>query len=187
MVLEPAARLAANLGAESAAMRFDAVEEGIPFTIWVDPAPLLLGAPFRGYADFGKPLESKDARVELRTEVQSGDGFNAGTSLAVSVVLGSGRSNVSENQTIWTGTLTPAQETAPAGMHRYAFGGPLPAELTPTVNLSVGQCRASLAVVLPRRLRPDGRFAARWRSRPSGSAVTWRPFESSDRIRPLIG
>lgn len=155
-ILEPSSRLMTTVAGAAVAARSDGTQDGAPFAIWLEPAPLLLGAAFRGTADLTRPLEG-DVRVELKVEVGAGDGFGVGTSVALAAVLGSGRSNTSETLVVWRGAVTPAGTTD--GWYRYLFEGTLPAQLVPTVALPHGHARATLEVIVSRRLRPDTRYA----------------------------
>jgi hypothetical protein len=152
MVVQPASALAA--AGDAVAPRTDAVEDEVRYGIWVEPAPLLLGTPFRGVADLSAPIEG-DARVELKVHVSASSG-SEGAAVALSYIAGTGESGTAETLSIWQGTLGPA--SAAQGWHRYAFEGVLPANLVPTVELPHGRSRATLEVVVPRRMRPDTRY-----------------------------
>jgi hypothetical protein len=156
-ILQPASALMASPGGVAVAPRSEGSRDGAPFAIWLEPVPLLLGAPFRGTIDLARPLEGDDVRMELNVEVEAGGGFGTGASLAVAAVLGTGRDNASETVAVWRGTVTPGG--AGAGWYRYTFSGTLPAQLVPTVELPHGRARASLQLVVSRRLRPDTRYA----------------------------
>jgi len=107
-VLEPAGRLTAQRPGPGVTPKFDGSDDGKPYAVWLQPTPLILGAPFSGAVDLTQPLEGGDARVELTVEIQAGGGFGTGTSLALAAVLGSGSSNLSESLTVWRGAVTPS-------------------------------------------------------------------------------
>jgi hypothetical protein len=157
IILEPAGRVASQRAGLPVAPRFDGTDDGRPYAVWLDPAPLILGAPFSGAIDLTQPLEGGDVRVELKVDVEAGSGFGTVGSLTSAIILGSGDSNSHESVVVWRGPVSPG--VGAAGWYRYVFQGTLPQTPVPTLDVPHGKAHATFALVVPRRMRPDVRYA----------------------------
>jgi hypothetical protein len=161
VVLQPAELVQAagtSLGGFALAPRAEGSQDGKSYTIELEPAPLLLGAPFQGAFEFPEGIDS-NARVELKVRVETivGGGVDVSFHGRGNVMLTGGRRDVDETITIWSGGLSDAGQAA--GGRRYTFGGTLPAQAVPTVQLPHGRSQAVLEVIVPKRFRPDTRFS----------------------------
>lgn len=124
-------------------------------SIYVEPAPLVAGQPFRGYLEIAEQLDPRSVRVELkqRVETTGGTGGGATISLNTAVISTGGRRNVADERLLWSGQLAP-MEGGQAGQ-RYQFAGQLPLAPIGSVMLPHGLSTARVDVVIGRRLMPD--------------------------------
>ena len=123
--------------------------------IYVEPAPLAAGQPFRGYLETAEQLDLRSARVELKQRVETTGGTGGGVSITLntSVLSTGGRRNVADERVLWAGALAP-MEGGTAGQ-RYQFAGQLALAPIGTVVLPHGFATARLDIVISRRLMPD--------------------------------
>lgn len=140
------------------AQQFAGTDGGRPFSIWLQPAPLLAGVPFGGLIDAAEPLDVGRSRVDLKLDVLSTTDDGAGAVLLAQLgVLPSTHRHVSSSRVLWRAALVPGP--AGPGYWRYSFSGFVPNEPVVTAVLPHGGAKALLDVVISRPLIPDRHLA----------------------------
>jgi hypothetical protein len=146
-------------GAERLAVAADALAPAVQdaeaqASIYLEPAPLAAGQPFRGYLETTEAIDVRSVRVELRQRVETTGASGGGATITLNnISLAGGQRNVADERVLWQGQLAP-MEGSGAG-HRYQFGGQLPLAPTGTLALPHGTSVATIDVVISRRLLPD--------------------------------
>jgi hypothetical protein len=139
------------------AVQFAGLDGGRPYSIWVQQAPLLAGAPFNGRMDSTEQLDPGRTRLELRLDVVSSTDDGSGAVLrgqlgVLPLTLGSYRRRE------YSGERSNAR-FGQAGYWRYSFSGFVPNESVVTAVLPQGGAKASLDLVISRPLIPDCHLA----------------------------
>lgn len=106
--------------------------EGLRGTLWLDPVPLCVGAPFRGRLtlESGEERAVQEVRLELRVKARS--------------TVGGGRE---ETITLWAGRLA-GEGGFGGGAAPYEFEGAVPERWLPTVMTEHGRADAAFHVVI---------------------------------------
>lgn len=106
--------------------------EGLRGTLWLDPVPLCVGAPFRGRLtlESGEERAVQEVRLELRVKARS--------------TVGGGRE---ETITLWAGRLA-GEGGFGGGAAPYEFEGAVPERWLPTVVTEHGRADAAFHVVI---------------------------------------
>jgi hypothetical protein len=144
---------------QTSAARVDGDADGTRFAIGLDPAPLRIGQPFRGWVGISEALDPDRTRVELKLRVSTTYSGGMGLGVQVGAVRfeSEARRAVHDDRVLWQGRLAPA-EAAEGFAAGYAFEGVVPAEPVPTVVLPNGYAEAWLDLIVDRRMRRDIHF-----------------------------
>ncbi len=135
VVLQPTALLRAGVVTVAEYALYPAADgeaDGIRGSIWLDPSPLCVGAPFRGRLELesGAPRKVQEVRLELRVLVKA--------------TVGGGRK---ETITLWAGQLAGAGEFGGGGQ-AFPFAADLPASWLPTIETPHGRADAQFHVII---------------------------------------
>ena len=133
-ILQPTALLRAgvlDVAEYSLYPEASAEAEGFEGSVWLEPVPLCVGAPFKGRLTLGAapPRHVQEVRLELRVKAES--------------TVSGGRD---ETITMWTGLLAGAGEFG--GMQTIEFAGDLPATWLPTIRTEHGRADAQFHVII---------------------------------------
>ena len=106
--------------------------DGLRGTLWLDPVPLCVGAPFRGRLtlESGQERAVQEVRLELRVKARS--------------TVGGGRE---ESMTLWAGRLA-GEGGFGGGAAPYEFEGEVPERWLPTIQTEHGRADAAFHVVI---------------------------------------
>lgn len=143
-VLQPTALLRAGVvkvGEFALYPEADVAADDLAGTLWLDPVPLVIGAPFTGRFTLttGSARDVQEVRLELRVRAQ--------------VTVSGGRK---ETVTLWAGQLAPAGRFGGAAA-TYEFGGTVPDLALPTMESPHGRSDGTFHVVV----------AVKWASDPN--------------------
>jgi hypothetical protein len=135
LVLQPTALLRAGVVTVAEFALYPAAEgeaDGIRGSIWLDPSPLCVGAPFKGRLDLemGAPRKVQEVRLELRV-------------LAEATVSGGRKETI----TMWVGQLAAEGEFG-GGSKSFTFATDLPEQWLPTVETHHGRSDAQFHVII---------------------------------------
>jgi hypothetical protein len=135
VVLQPTALLRAGVVTVAEFALYPAAEgeaDGIRGSIWLDPSPLCVGAPFTGRLDLemGAPRKVQEVRLELRV-------------LAEATVSGGRKETI----TLWVGQLAGEGEFG-GGSKSFTFAGALPEQWLPTIETHHGRSDAQFHVII---------------------------------------
>ena len=110
----------------------DGAADGIRGSIWLDPSPLCVGAPFEGRLDLemGAARKVQEVRLELRVRAKA--------------TVGGGRS---ETITMWVGQLAGPGDFG-GGSKSYQFHSSLPEHWLPTLESPHGRSDAEFHVII---------------------------------------
>lgn len=139
VVHQPAELARSAAGPAGAAASVEAAADGLRAAIALEPAPLVLGAPFRGSVTFSGDKREKyqeiraELRLDIRATVSNGD---------------------HEEKTLWHDRLAGASEVG-GETQRFDFAGELPATMLPTLVAPHGRATGTFHLVLGRRLWRD--------------------------------
>ena len=102
---------------------YETIVDDQTWAIWVDPAPLRLGSPFRGAVDVMGMLDLSSARIELKLVVSTlGESGIPGAYLLGKLgVTSSSRPGVSEAHSLWQGQLGSPRRRRPATSARTSW------------------------------------------------------------------
>lgn len=105
--------------------------EGFAASVWLDPAPLCVGAPFKGRItlEAAPPRRVQEVRLELRVKAES--------------TVSGGRD---ETITIWTGVASGPGEFG--GAQTIEFASDLPETWLPTIRTEHGRADAQFHVII---------------------------------------
>ena len=142
LVLQPTALLRAGVVTVAEFALYPAAEgeaDGIRGSIWLDPSPLCVGAPFNGRLDLevGAPRKVQEVRLELRVLAEA--------------TVGGGRK---ETITMWTGRLAGEGEFG-GGAQSFPFAATLPELWLPTIETPHGRADATFHVIIATAWTPD--------------------------------
>ena len=109
----------------------DAAADGFAGSVWLDPAPLCIGAPFSGRLTLraAPPRKVQEVRVELRVRAES--------------TVSGGRD---ETITLWTGRVVGPGEFG--GPQTIEFAGTVPDTWLPTLQTEHGRSSAQIHVIV---------------------------------------
>ena len=109
----------------------DASTEGFAGSVWLDPSPLCVGAPFTGRLtlEAAPARKVQEVRIELRVRAES--------------TVSGGRD---ETITLWTGRVAGPGEFG--GAQTLEFGGTLPDTWLPTLETEHGRSSAQVHVII---------------------------------------
>jgi hypothetical protein len=135
VVLQPTALLRAGVVTVAEFALYPAAEgeaEGFRGSIWLDPSPLCVGAPFKGRLDLemGTSRKVQEVRLELRVVAEA--------------TVSRGRS---ETITAWVGQLAGEGEFG-GEAKSFEFAGDLPEQWLPTIETRHGQSDAQFHVII---------------------------------------
>ena len=135
VVLQPTALLRAGVVTVAEFALYPAAEgeaDGIRGSIWLDPSPLCIGAPFKGRLDLemGAPRKVQEVRLELRVHAKA--------------TVGGGRE---ETITMWVGQLAGEGEFG-GGSKSFSFSSVLPEQWLPTIETRHGRADAQFHVII---------------------------------------
>ncbi|MEA2631885.1 MAG: Arrestin (or S-antigen), N-terminal domain [Chloroflexota bacterium] len=135
VVLQPTALLRAGVVTVAEFALYPAAEgeaDGIRGSIWLDPSPLCVGAPFTGRLDLemGAPRKVQEVRLELRV-------------LAEATVSGGRKETI----TLWVGQLAGEGEFGGASKS-FLFSSVLPEQWLPTIETPQGRADAQFHVII---------------------------------------
>ncbi len=135
LILQPTALLRAGVVTVAEFALYPAAEgeaDGIRGSIWLDPSPLCVGAPFSGRLDLemGAPRKVQEVRLELRVEAEA--------------TVGGGRK---ETITLWVGRLAGEGEFG-GGSRAFPFASDLPETWLPTIETAHGRADARFHVII---------------------------------------
>jgi hypothetical protein len=135
VVLQPTALLRAGVVTVAEFALYPAAEgeaDGIRGSIWLDPSPLCVGAPFKGRLDLemGTSRKVQEVRLELRVVAEA--------------TVSRGRS---ETITAWVGQLAGEGEFG-GEAKSFEFAGDLPEQWLPTIETRHGQSDAQFHVII---------------------------------------
>ena len=135
LLLQPTALLRAGVVTVAQFALYPAADgagDGISGSIWLDPSPLCVGAPFKGRLDLEMPAARKvqEVRLELRVTAKA--------------TVGGGRS---ETITLWAAQLAGAGEFG-GGTKSFEFESQVPDLWLPTVETPHGRSDAEFHVVI---------------------------------------
>jgi hypothetical protein len=135
LVLQPTALLRAGVVTVAEFALYPAAEGeagDIRGSIWLDPSPLCIGAPFKGRLDLesGAPRSVQEVRLELRVHAKA--------------TVGGGRS---ETITMWVGQLASEGEFG-GGAQALPFASTLPELWLPTIETPHGRTDAQFHVIV---------------------------------------
>ena len=116
----------------------DASTEGFTGSVWLDPSPLCVGAPFTGRLtlESARTRKVQEVRIELRVRAES--------------TVGGGRD---ESITLWTGRVAGPGEFG--GAQTIEFAGTLPDTWLPTMASEHGRSSAQVHVIIATAWAPD--------------------------------
>ena len=134
-ILQPTALLRAGVVTVAQFALYPAADgeaDGIRGSIWLDPSPLCVGAPFRGRLDLemGEPREVQEVRLELRVKAEA--------------TVSGGRA---ETITLWVGQLAGEGQFG-GDAETFEFAAQLPDISLPTVETEHGRSDAQFHVVI---------------------------------------
>jgi SpoOM protein len=135
IVLQPTALLRAGVVTVAEYALYPAAEgeaDGILGSIWLDPSPLCVGAPFKGRLDLkmGAPRKVQEVRLELRVHDKA--------------TVSGGRE---ETITMWIGRLAGEGEFG-GGTKSFSFSSDLPEQWLPTIETPHGRADAQFHVII---------------------------------------
>jgi hypothetical protein len=135
VVLQPTALLRAGVVTVAEFALYPAAEgeaDGIRGSIWLDPSPLCVGAPFKGRLDLemGAPRKVQEVRLELRVHDKA--------------TVSGGRE---ETITMWVGRLAGEGEFG-GGSKSFSFSSDLPEQWLPTIETPHGRADAQFHVII---------------------------------------
>ena len=135
VVLQPTALLRAGVVTVAEFALYPAAEgeaDGIQGSIWLDPSPLCVGAPFKGRLDLkmGAARKVQEVRLELRV-------------LARSTVSGGRKETI----TMWVGRLAGKGDFG-GGAQSFPFAATLPETWLPTIETPHGRADAQFHVII---------------------------------------
>ncbi len=135
VILQPTALLRAGVVTVAEFALYAAAEgeaDGIRGSIWLDPSPLCVGAPFRGRLDVesGASRKVQEVRLELRVLIQA--------------TVSGGRK---ETVTLWAGQLAGPGDFG-GGAQAFPFAADLPALWLPTIETPHGRADAQFHVIV---------------------------------------
>jgi len=135
VVLQPTALLRAGVVTVAEFALYAAADgeaDGIGASIWLDPSPLCVGAPFKGRLDIeaGAPRKVQEVRLELRVQARA--------------TVGGGRS---ETITLWAGQLAGQGEFG-GEAKALTFGADVPERWLPTIETHHGRADAQFHVII---------------------------------------
>ena len=135
VILQPTALLRAGVVTVAEFALYAAADgeaDGIAGSIWLDPSPLCVGAPFKGRLDLqaGAPRKVQEVRLELRVQAKA--------------TVAGGRS---ETITLWASQLAGPGEFGGAAQS-FTFGADLPERWLPTIETDHGRADAQFHVVI---------------------------------------
>ncbi|MEO8438116.1 MAG: hypothetical protein ABI562_06615 [Chloroflexota bacterium] len=135
VVLQPTALLRAGVVTVAEFALYPEAEgeaDGIRASIWLDPSPLCVGAPFQGRLDLemGAPREVQEVRLELRVKAKA--------------TVSGGRE---ETITMWVGRLAGKGEFG-GGSGTFPFASELPEVWIPTIETEHGEADAQFHVII---------------------------------------
>ncbi len=133
-ILQPTALLMAGVvtvGEFALYPEADLAADGWAGRLWLDPVPLVVGAPFQGRLTLtqGEAREVQEVRLELRTQVKA--------------TVSGGRE---ESVSLWVGRLAGAGTFGSGAT--YEFDGALPDRAAPTMRSPHGRSDATFRVVV---------------------------------------
>jgi hypothetical protein len=116
----------------------DASTEGFTGSVWLDPSPLCVGAPFTGRLtlESARTRKVQEVRIELRVRAES--------------TVSGGRD---ETITVWTGRVAGPGEFG--GAQTIEFDGTLPDTWLPTMASEHGRSSAQVHVIIATAWAPD--------------------------------
>ncbi len=135
VILQPTALLRAGVVTVAEFALYAAADgeaDGIAGSIWLDPSPLCVGAPFKGRLDLtaGAARKVQEVRLELRVHAKA--------------TVGGGRS---ETITLWAAQLAgPGQFGGEA--QSFTFGADVPERWLPTIETHHGRADAQFHVII---------------------------------------
>jgi hypothetical protein len=135
LILQPTALLRAGVVTVAEFALYPAAEgeaNGIRGSIWLDPSPLCVGAPFKGRLDLemGTPRKVQEVRLELRVRAQA--------------TVSGGRK---ETITAWVGQLAGEGQFG-GGAASFPFASDLPELWLPTIETRHGRADAQFHVIV---------------------------------------
>lgn len=135
LVLQPTALLRAGVVTVAEFALYpaaDGEDDGIRGSIWLDPSPLCVGAPFQGRLDLqmGTPRKVQEVRLELRV-------------MAAATVSGGRKETI----TLWVGQLAGEGDFG-GGSKTFTFAADLPELWLPTIETRHGHADAQFHVVI---------------------------------------
>ncbi len=146
VVLQPTALLRAgviDLGQYALYPEADVEADGLRGKVWLDPAPLVVGSPFRGRLTLeqGQPRRVQEVRLELRVNAKA--------------TVGGGRE---ETIILWVAKLAGEGDFG-GGTQTFEFDGTVPARRLPTTRTEHGRADAAFHVVIATAWAPDPHLA----------------------------
>lgn len=135
VILQPTALLMAGVVTVAEFALYAAADgeaDGIGGSIWLEPSPLCVGAPFKGRLDLeaGAPRKVQEVRLELRVQAKA--------------TVGGGRS---ETITLWAAQLAGPGQFGGAAQS-FDFGADLPELWLPTIETHHGRADAQFHVII---------------------------------------
>ena len=113
--------------------------DGIHGSIWLDPSPLCVGAPFKGRLDLetGAPRKVQEVRLELSVKAEA--------------TVSGGRK---ETITAWVGQLAGEGDFG-GGSKSFTFASDVPELWLPTIETRHGRAAAQFHVIVATAWAPD--------------------------------